>query len=98
LLREAIDRVPATWTYQALSGVGEIRIGADAFEQGSFMDLREWAETNGGALVVTEAPSMVYQTVDPWGTAPAGMALQRRVVARFDPDRVVNPGRLPGGL
>ena len=98
LLRGAIGRVPATWAYQALPGVGEIRIGADRFEQGSFMDLRDWAETNGGALVVIEAPSMIYQTVDPWGTAPAGMELQRRVVARFDPDRVVNPGRLPGGL
>ena len=60
--------------------------------------LRSWAESCGGALVVTDAPTSVYAAFDPWGTAPAGMELQRRVVARFDPGRIVNPGRLPGGL
>jgi glycolate oxidase FAD binding subunit len=95
-LREAVGRIPTAWSYQALPGVGEIRIGAGTFELGSFTKLRDWAENRGGALVVMNAPEMVYETVDPWGTAPAGLELQRRVAARFDPDRVVNPGRLPG--
>ncbi len=98
LLREALTRIPSSWGYQALPGVGEVRVGASSFQLESFRELRHWAEGHGGALVVTDAPAEVYELVDPWGTPPASMDLQRRVVARFDPDRVVNPGRLPGSL
>jgi FAD/FMN-containing dehydrogenase len=35
---------------------------------------------------------------DPWGKPPAGLGLQRRIVAEFDPRRILNPGRLPGGV
>lgn len=97
-LGEAVARIPAPWPYQALPGVGEVRIGAGTFDQAPLIELRTWAENRGGALVVTDAPPEVYDLFDPWGTTPPGLELQRRVVARFDPDRVVNPGRLPGGL
>ena len=83
---------------QALPGVGEIRIGAGNLEQEEILVMRRWAESHGGALVLTEAPESVYDSFDPWGTPPAGIELQRRVVARFDPDRIINPGRLAGGL
>jgi glycolate oxidase FAD binding subunit len=98
MVPQALEQVPASWSYQALPGVGEIRIGAGEFEPAGFSDLRRWVEDRGGALVLMEAPRTVYETFDAWGTAPASLELQRRVVARFDPDRVVNPGRLPGGL
>jgi len=98
LLRRAVEQIPASWPYQALPGVGEIRIGVQGFESEICVELRRWAESHGGALVLTEASQPVYESFDAWGTPPAGMELQRRVVARFDPDRVVNPGRLPGGL
>jgi glycolate oxidase FAD binding subunit len=98
LLRDAVGVIPVRWEYQALPGVGEIRIGAPVFEPRVFMEVRSWAERHGGSLVIADAPAHVYREVDPWGTPPAGMELQRRVVARFDPDRVVNPGRLAGGL
>jgi glycolate oxidase FAD binding subunit len=98
LVHQARELVPVSWSYQALPGVGEIRIGAEEFEPDRFDNLRHWAEDHGGALVLVNAPRTVYKTFDAWGTAPASLELQRRVVARFDPDRVVNPGRLPGGL
>ncbi len=97
LLDRALAQLPASWSYQALPGVGEARIGASEFDLESCAGLRRWAETHGGALVLTGAPRSVYESFDPWGTDPADLALQRRVVARFDPDRVVNPGRMPGG-
>lgn len=98
LLPDALEQIPASWSYQALPGVGEARIGAADFDPVSFSEVRRWAESHGGALVLIEAPGHVHESFDPWGTPPAGMDLQRRVVARFDPDRIVNPGRLPGGL
>lgn len=98
LLEESLEQLPLSWSYQALPGVGEVRIGVPGFEPESMIGLRRWAEDRGGALVLTDAPASVYATFDPWGTVSGGMDVQRRVVARFDPDRIVNPGRLPGGL
>jgi glycolate oxidase FAD binding subunit len=98
LVRQALEQIPSSWSYQALPGVGEIRIGAEDFEPDLLGRLRNWTEDQRGVLVLTDAPAGAYKTFDPWGTPPEGVELQRRVVARFDPDRVVNPGRLPGGL
>ena len=98
LVPRALEHLPASWSYQALPGVGEIRLGAPSFEPERMADLRGWVEGQGGALVLRDAPLPVYDEFDPWGTPPDGLDLQRRVIARFDPDRVINPGRLPGGL
>ncbi len=98
LVGEAIARLPSEWHYQAAFGVGEIRVGAPSFDTAGASDLRDWAEGHGGALVVEAAPAPSYALFDPWGTPPATLDVQRRLVARFDPVRVVNPGRLPGGL
>ena len=55
-------------------------------------------ESVGGALVLTSGPESLYERIDPWGTPPNGLDYQRRLVAEFDPYRVLNPGRLPGGI
>lgn len=98
LMREALEQIPSLWPYQALPGVGEVRIGLEEADLDLMSALRDWAEGHGGALVVTKAPHAMYAEFDPWGAPPDGLDLQRRIVARFDPVRVVNPGRLPGGL
>jgi glycolate oxidase FAD binding subunit len=90
---EAIQRLPVDWRYVAVHGVGEVRCAStDPVGAGS---MREWAESIGGHLVMTRGDGSV---VDPWGTPPPGLDLQRRLIAEFDPARVINPGRLPGGL
>lgn len=94
--REAITRLPNGWRYQAGLGVGEIKAaGADSDGAG---DLRRWAETAGGALVLTRGPDALYEQMDPWGTPPGGLDIQRELIRRFDPCRTINPGRLAGGL
>jgi FAD/FMN-containing dehydrogenase len=96
LTSAAIGRLPAGWDYLAVHGAGDIRAaspdshGADG--------LRNWAESSGGALVVIEAPDTGLDGLDPWGTPPPGLDIQRRLIAQFDPGRVINPGRLAGGL
>ncbi len=91
LTRAAVERVPSGWSYQAAFGVGEVRIGGDRGELG---ELRRWAEAAGGALVVEAGAG----GVDPWGTPPPSVDLQRRVKQAFDPLGVCNPGRLPGRI
>lgn len=90
---DAITRLPVGWSYVAIHGVGEVR-GASDTNHGA-EQLRQWAETNGGHLVTVKGDP---RALDPWGTPPPGLDLQRRLVAEFDPARVINPGRLPGGV
>jgi hypothetical protein len=96
LTGEAVNRLPVGWNFVALHGVGELRAASGAMEGAS--DLRDWAEAVGGHLVVTQAPASGLGGFDPWGKLPPAIEIQRRLIAEFDPVRVINPGRLPGGL
>ncbi|MEP6631275.1 MAG: FAD-linked oxidase C-terminal domain-containing protein, partial [Lapillicoccus sp.] len=59
--------------------------------------LREAAPRFGGAVVVLDAPSGAKAGVDLWGPV-RGLDLMRRVKDRFDPSRVLAPGRFVGGI
>ncbi len=96
LTSQAIGQLPNGWRYLAIHGVGDIRAASDDGEGVS--DLRAWAESVGGHLVVVKAPTDSLDGFDPWGSPPAGLDLQRRLIAEFDPARIINPGRLPGGI
>lgn len=89
----AISRLPGAWSYLAIHGVGEVRCSSPGLESAD--DLRSWAESVGGSLVMVSGDPNRF---DPWGTPPAALEIQRRLVAEFDPARIVNPGRLPGGI
>ena len=93
-----VERLPSGWDYVAAHGVGELTVKAPSVQLDNLFGLREAAEARRGALVLLDGPSDVYEKFDPWGTPPPSVDLQRRVIARFDPDRVINRGRLPGGL
>jgi glycolate oxidase FAD binding subunit len=95
-LEEAIGLLPPDWSFVAQRGVGVIEVGAPSV--GPAPELREWAESTGGAMVLARAPDQVYDQIDPWGTPPTTLDLQKKLVGAFDPSRVINPGRLPGGL
>ena len=96
LLDEACVRLPETWEWLALVGVGEIRIGAPGAAGAT--EARVWAESVGGALVVIQAPEAWYQEFDPWGTPPPGTELTAKLSEAFDPHRILNRRRLPGGV
>lgn len=96
LISEAVDRLPAGSRYVAQMLVGEVTFGTDWAV--GINSLRAWAESVNGALVVVSQRPDAYESIDPWGTPPASLDLQRRLIAAFDPARVINPGRLPGGI
>lgn len=95
LTAEAVARVRSRgWSFQAAHGVGEVRLALS--DPDGLTEVRSWAEERGGNLVILDSPS--ESTIDPWGTPPGSVELQRRVKAAFDPMGIVNPGRLPGGV
>ncbi|HEX6220935.1 MAG TPA: FAD-binding protein [Acidimicrobiia bacterium] len=92
LTGEALMRLPETWSYLAIHGVGEIRAASESSDGAD--ELRSWAESTGGNLVVAKGDGRF----DPWGKPPPGLELQRQLIGEFDPRRILNPGRLPGGI
>ena len=93
LTPEAVRRIPEHWAYLAVHGVGEVRSASGSLDGAP--EVRAWAESVGGHLVKTKGPATDF---DPWGALPPLLDLQRRLIAEFDPMRILNPGRLPGGL
>ena len=89
----AVTRLPGSWSYIAVHGVGEVRAASPSVDGAE--DVRSWAQSLGGHLVMVAGDPSVF---DPWGTPPPGLDLQRRLIAEFDPMRILNPGRLPGGV
>jgi glycolate oxidase FAD binding subunit len=92
--RAAIDRIPRAWSYLAQFGVGVVTVGMDTPDVDAVLELRGWAESTGGSLVVAAGGL----PIDPWGTPPASLDIQRRIVEAFDPHGVMAVGRLPGAL
>ena len=95
----ALDKVRSVSgaRFRAAHGTGEVLVGLVDLSFDWLNEARSWAESNGGAVVVTQRP-VVGEVPDPWGSPPASLALERKVKAAFDPLGISNPGRLPGGL
>lgn len=92
LLSQTVGRFPPGTPYVAQHGVGEVTFVAE--DELFVAALRSWVEETGGAVVRMRGQS----DLDPWGTPPSTLELQRRIVAAFDPARIIERGRLPGGL
>lgn len=60
--------------------------------------LREQVGRLGGSVVVLYAASQVRARVDAWGPVGDALPLMRRVKERFDPDRILSPGRFVGDI
>ncbi len=97
-LRSIVQRFDPEWKYVAQFGVGEVTVGTDQALAAELGELRMAAESAGGALVLLDATDYLRQEFDPWGTPPASLPIQQRIVGLFDPGRMLNPGILPGRL
>lgn len=96
LVGQAVEQLDVPFIAQ--HGVGVVAVGSEDPEV--LLPLRAWCESVGGSLVVTSRSGPVDSPprIDPWGTPPPAISLQRRLIAGFDPHRVINRGRLPGGI
>ncbi len=87
---------PVRWV--AEHGVGMVTVGFEELEDSLFGDLRSWAVSRTGSVVVLEGADFIGDGVDPWGKPPSSIEIQRRIKDSFDPSGICNPGILPGGL
>jgi glycolate oxidase FAD binding subunit len=96
LVGAAVERLEVPFIAQ--HGVGVVAIASE--DPDVLLPARSWCESVGGSLVVTSRSGPVdsQPSIEPWGTPPPALSLQRRLIAGFDPHRVINRGRLPGGI
>jgi glycolate oxidase FAD binding subunit len=60
--------------------------------------VRRAAEKFGGSAVFERCPHHLKQEIDVFGDPGASIEVMRSVKGRFDPKRVLNPGRFAGGI
>jgi glycolate oxidase FAD binding subunit len=92
---EAVDRVRALGAtrFVAQHGVGVVDVGWSDVEAGRIGELRAWAESNGGSVVIHRRGPL-SEKITRWGAVAGTVSIQRRLKHLFDPDRVCNPGVL----
>jgi glycolate oxidase FAD binding subunit len=79
----------------AQHGVGLISGGFERLNTEGLAAARTWAESAAGAVVVTAGD---VGAVDPWGSPPASLHIQRRIKTAFDPAGICNPSIVAGEL
>jgi glycolate oxidase FAD binding subunit len=92
LVADIVADLPDECDFVAQHGVGVV---VATLDREHAVGLRSRAEAVGGSVVLLDGPLGWYDDPGPWGAPPPALDLQRRIVARFDPDGVLNPGRSP---
>jgi glycolate oxidase FAD binding subunit len=60
--------------------------------------LRTRVHEFGGSVAVLQVPDALRRRVDVWGPDRGSGALMNEVKRRFDPGRILNPGRFVGNI
>jgi glycolate oxidase FAD binding subunit len=65
----------------------------------TFIDrLRARLAISSGSVVALQIPETLRGTFDPWGCTSNALPLMREIKRRFDPNRILNPGRFAGNI
>jgi glycolate oxidase FAD binding subunit len=83
--------------------LGIVFLAGEAEDAGAAAGCIEYARgrlgrLGNGSVVVTAAPPALRALVDPWGPAPAGIEVMRRLKLELDPESRLAPGRFVGGI
>jgi glycolate oxidase FAD binding subunit len=82
---------------ESVTQAGGIMIASfPAAAAGQLVDLRRELEEANGSLMVLKQPAETK--LDCWGTLPDSLPLMREIKRRFDPERILNPGRFLGQI
>jgi len=60
--------------------------------------LRARVSNSGGSVVALQIPGRLRGSVDVWGPDRGAFSLMREIKRRFDPGRILNPGRFMGNI
>jgi len=61
-------------------------------------EVRGRIEPIGAVVTIVQASLEVKRSIDIWGYAGAALPVMRRIKERFDPGRIMSPGRFVGGI
>lgn len=61
-------------------------------------DLRAKLKRLGGSVIALQIPQSLRGEVDVWGCDSNALPLMREIKHRFDPNRILNPGRFVGNI
>jgi glycolate oxidase FAD binding subunit len=91
-----VERVRGLGGESVTQAGGVMIAGFPAAAAGQLMELRRELEEASGSLMVLKQPA--ESELDCWGTLPDSLPLMREVKRRFDPARILNPGRFLGRI
>ncbi|EDX86163.1 FAD binding domain protein [Synechococcus sp. PCC 7335] len=84
------------------SGLGWIQWQATAGDGKERIREIEWARShcqkNGGFLSLLQAPAALKQSIDIWGYTGNAFQVMADIKQKFDPQRLLSPGRFIGGI
>jgi glycolate oxidase FAD binding subunit len=60
--------------------------------------LRERLRQFGGCVVALQIPKQMPGMLEPWGCESNALVLMKEIKRRFDPNRILNPGRFVGNI
>jgi glycolate oxidase FAD binding subunit len=91
--------VAATLVAQA-TGLAEVRLDCASLAACATIvkGLRKELESLQGTLIVQQCPTALKGEVDVWGTVNGALPLMQQIKKKFDPARILNPGRFVGGI
>lgn len=91
---EELGRIEGADRFVAHAGSGTIWVAVEGARAAPvFGALTAIAAPHRGHAVLTGAPPGVKRGLDVWGPAPAALAIMTEIKRRFDPQRLLNPGR-----
>jgi glycolate oxidase FAD binding subunit len=79
-------------------GFGTVIAGIASGEISGARALRDAAASHRGSAVIEQCPAEVKREMDIYPDAGASLAVMRSVKQRFDPQRILNPGRFIGRI
>ena len=81
------------------SGLVTVALGAVTDAVIAFVDrLRKRLRASGGSVVALHLPDAMRGRLDVWGCESSALPLMREIKHRFDPHRILNPGRFVGSI
>jgi glycolate oxidase FAD binding subunit len=102
-----INRVLPRTPLRAHAANGVVRLHGDArwFDGlkaeerlGKLAEMRRLAQTRGGQMLILRAPDEIKRQIDVWGDVGSGRDLMRALKEKFDPHKLLNPGRFVAGI
>jgi glycolate oxidase FAD binding subunit len=61
-------------------------------------EMRRMAQARGGQMLILRAPDEIKSQIDVWGEVGPTEGLMRALKEKFDPHRLLNPGRFVAGI